>query len=816
MDRGEPPMRRPGLGERMGNWFGRHRRCSVMIVAGLAVMINCYPVIFCGRSFVSPACGGPMVYSWWPPIPGTGPLPIISNHGSDVSATMLAEVPAGFIESRSLLQEGALPLWNRYNHAGAPFLGQAVTMLGDPLQLVVILGHGSAVAWDLKFLAAKFLFCAGFGLLIFRLLAAQWLALIYTALAAYCGAFFFINDHPVFFSFAYAPWILLSAMEMLDGTAKSPVRWGLVWLLANFGCFNGGHVEVAVVLIGGLNLAALAQALAGCHRARELGAVLGRMAGGTALFLCLTAPMWMSFLASLEGAYSVHSRVKVIQLPVRFLPGIFDDFFYYLLHPDLTYAALSPGGSLLLLAGSLLSMLCWRQVKGMTFFWVNGAAILWWGGCIYGWVPASLLETVPLLNRVGHNYVDFSYLLILHLTIQSAYGFKALAGEQAVKRQRLAVLGMVLGFAGLIAAYALGTVHQPIRWLYVLGAAGGAAGAPILYVWWKRGRARIPAWGWAAVLLLGFLPQARFGLYTFGNQNWLLIPGPREVLNAPSQSIGRIQDGTFGGASEPFRIAGLDESLRGDYAAVYGLEDIRSCAPLTSSNFIELAANFPGMNLLPGAWELTLTDPVAAQPLLNLLNVRYLLAPPHVQLEPGLDFRVREASDFGVLENLGVWPRAFFSGQVTTISTAEGFIRRLQAEGKRPFIAVTAEEIERHPGLRALAATTNAAICAATNYRLGCNSTSFDIHASGAGVVCLTEGQARDFLVRVNGAPREVLTVNRAFKGVQVDRAGDYHVEFIYRPRHWQLACVLFWGAAGVVAAIAAGRILACRIGRKR
>ena len=116
-----------------------------------------------------------------------------------------------------------------------------------PLQLIVILGHGSAGAWDIKFLAAKFLFCAGFGLLVLRLLGSRPLSLIYAALAAYCGAFFYIINHPVFFVFSYAPWILLSALGMLDLQSRRHVRWGLVWLLVNFACFNAGHVETAVV-----------------------------------------------------------------------------------------------------------------------------------------------------------------------------------------------------------------------------------------------------------------------------------------------------------------------------------------------------------------------------------------------------------------------------------------------------------------------------------------------------------------------------------------------------------------------------------------
>ena len=137
---------------------------------------------------------------WWPPIPETGSTPYQYNpaHGSDTGAAMWWGVPLGFIESRSLLEQGELPLWNRYGHAGDTLIGQAVSMLGDPLQLIVILGRGSAEAWDVKYVVAKFLFSAGFGLLILRLFGSRPMSLIYAALAAYCGVYFFIYNHPFF------------------------------------------------------------------------------------------------------------------------------------------------------------------------------------------------------------------------------------------------------------------------------------------------------------------------------------------------------------------------------------------------------------------------------------------------------------------------------------------------------------------------------------------------------------------------------------------------------------------------------------------
>jgi hypothetical protein len=95
------------------------------LVSLLAVVINCHPVIFCGRSFVSPACmvGGDGLF-----VAALVSRPEISAgnesaHGSDVWATMVQGVPEGFVEYRDLVEQGELPLWDRYAHAGQPFLG---------------------------------------------------------------------------------------------------------------------------------------------------------------------------------------------------------------------------------------------------------------------------------------------------------------------------------------------------------------------------------------------------------------------------------------------------------------------------------------------------------------------------------------------------------------------------------------------------------------------------------------------------------------------------------------------------------------------
>jgi hypothetical protein len=790
---------------------------AILLVSCLAVIINCYPVIFCGRSFVSPASvgtGGSLVYNRWPPLPAMdSSITPAERHGRDTWATMLWAVPAGFVASRSVLEHGEIPIWNRFSRAGDPFLGQAISMVGDPLQLIVILGRGSAVAWDMKFLTAKFLFCAGFGLLVLRLLNNCGLSLIYTALAAYCGAFSYINNHPVFFVFCYAPWILLAALGLLDLQSRRYLGWGLVWLLANVACFNAGHIEVAVDLIAALNLAALAYALTRHHNGADATKILARMAAGTLLFVGLTAPIWMSFLGALAGSYTAHAEIKVVQLPLKCLPGLFDDSFDYLLARTTPFNALTPETSLMILVGCIIAVWQWRQLKRETFFWINSGAILLWGGIVFGWIPAFIIAAVPMLNRVGHIYTDFSYLLVIHLTIQSAYGFKCLAGLKTPRRAVVMLIGLLLILESAIAlAYGCRLKHWSDEWNYLLGAAAGAVGAPLLFTFFKNRARPISAVQWLGICVLGFIPNYRFALYhaSPGNADALMIPGPRVVLNAPSPAVDKITADN----STPFRVVGLNKNFFGDYSAVYSLEDIRSCAPLGNSEFINFFRDFPGVTF-DGVWTLTVVDWIRAQPLLNLLNVKYLLASPDVSLRTNDGFRLTDRSDFGVLENLQVWPRAYFASQIVRADSRADFTRQLLANGRQPFIAVTTEEISRQPGLQQLPGDGTAKITPATNYRLLPNSTEFDIHAASAGIVCLTEGPPTGFTAQANHIPKAIITVNRAFKGIYLDKPGDYHIRFTCQPRHWLLACTLFWISLVVVLALTLRQLLQFSIKNK-
>src|SRR6185369_2755941 len=277
-------------------------------------------------------------------------------------------------------------------------------------------------------------------------------------------------------------------------------------------------------------------------------------------------------------------------------------------------------------------------------------------------------------------------------------------------------------------------LHRPVPWNYFLLAGGGAIGAPLLFAALKTRNRHMTLAGWAGILMLGLLAQHRFGLYATGNNDVLLVAGPRVTLNATSPAIDRVKSDV----AAPFRIVGLNNNFTGDYPAVYGLEGIQSCAPLSNPALLDLVTNYPGIQF-GNLWEITVADPAQAQPLLALLNVKYLLASPGTA--PVAGYRVLGRDGLVTMGKPAAWPSAIFSDQIISIASNADFITCLSQKGERPFIALTPEQIKK-AGAQSMVGTNENTIVPAVHYRLSPNSTSFDVQAPSAGLVCLTEGQA--------------------------------------------------------------------------
>ena len=327
-------------------------RAIGLVVAALAVVASAYPVVFLGKSYVSPNYGTELLYDGFPTLPGYHQAEVTDNKGSDVGAIMWQHVPFSMIQHRALLRDGELPWWNRYDSSGIPLLGQGQSMLGDPLHLVVIAADGAAWAWDLKYLVAKWLFAAGLGLLVLAAVRHLPAALIVSLAAPFMGFFVYRVNHPAFFSFCYAPWPLYCWLGFTQAPGRRAAAWAAGLVVANLALMNSGTAKEAYVLLLTMNLAGAAVLLTAAVPWRERLAKLAGMAWAGILFALVTCPLWGTFAATLRRSHTTYDVVSAFQIQPALLLGAFDEAFYRPLTDRLR--VFDPSANFLILAGTAL------------------------------------------------------------------------------------------------------------------------------------------------------------------------------------------------------------------------------------------------------------------------------------------------------------------------------------------------------------------------------------------------------------------------------------------------------------------------------
>jgi hypothetical protein len=220
------------------------------------------------------------------------------------------------------------------------------------------------------------------------------------------------------------------------------------------------------------------------------------------------------------------------------------------------------------------------------------------------------------------------------------------------------------------------------------------------------------------------------------------------------------------------------------------VEQIDSAAPLLNGHYRTLM-DASGIRLLFGSMHEGVIgkDLSADLPLLNMLNVRFLLGSgvDNPELAPSVT-RIA-LLDLDVYESAAVWPRAFFTDEARSCNSAGEFVSLLKNGDGRPFAAIELTELQKWPNLSAFVYNSpplrTRQITAATDYVMKTNTTSFKVTAPGPGVVVLTESYvANAFQLQVNGKPTDYFRVNAAFRGVFIPAAGQYQISFTYWPQH--------------------------------
>lgn len=789
--------------------FGRGRPTGAIWLAALAgVLLSNYPVVFCGRSFVSPNMTLPLLYDRLPSLPGYTDARPANNQLSDVAATMLQSVPWAVTQRRAMFHDHELPVWNRMDAGGIPLLGQGLSMIGDPLHWIPILANSASWAWDLKILLMKLLFAAGIGLTVRETTRHLPSALLLGFCSCFIGYFIFRLNHATLGAVCYAPWILYAWARLTREGGRRQV--GLL-LLANWMEFNSGTAKEPAMLMLNLNAGgALAFWLSSFQSHREKQRLFLRLLFAGGCFLLVAAPLWLTLLDTISHSWNGYQTPRAWQIQPGAILGLFDDIYYRqfnlrqgLYGGERLYNA---GLNFVILLGVALAVSYFKALLREGFFVAFGLAVIPPLAMVFGVVPEGFITALPFVGNIVHVDTTFTCPLAVLLPLLAGFGFRECSRrfgcDDWPKDVLVAVivLAVMLGaFAGL--AQASQSASADLRpavqvslfcWTYTAVLAMAFIALPfVLRQMWRERAATL--FGYAPLLGLCLVAMMwRNALHLPGlSFQYVMSPGVRVDLLAPSPATGFIRERL---AREPGRAMGFGSNLAPGFSGVYGLESPSGPDALQNAYYHDLLAG-SGVRYWSN-WYLVADRPpfARAQKFLDLLNVRYYVdSPGHFAEHAGLKSAGR--FDLDVYESETAWPRAFFTDCVTTHGALPDFYRQIDEGDGRPFVSLS----PLAPELTALVRDPAARLVVpAVGYQLTSASTSFRVRAPGPGVITLLEGYQKEGVeVTVNGRPAPHFRVNAAFSGIYVSQAGDYLVRYRYWPRF--LTAGLGMAAAGLL-----------------
>ena len=804
---------------------------AIAFLAVGAVLVSAYPVVFLGKSYVSPNMGTRLLYDEFPTLPGYHTRTTADSKGSDVGAVMWQQVPYSMVEHDALFHDGELPLFNRYNSGGIPLLGQGQSMFGDPLHFLVVVANGAAGAWDLKYLIAKWLFATGLGLLVFALVRHLPSALLVALAAPFAGFFIYRINHPAFFSVCYAPWALYCWLRFTQATGgRALAGWASGLILANWALLTSGTVKEAYMLLLTMNFSGVCLLAASAHSWREQMRRLGVMAAAGVVFILLSAPVWLTFLDSLQSSYTSYNAVSAFQIQPGLLLGAFDELFY---RPLTTLnRVFNPSANFLILLGVLYFLATIRTQFADRPVITLAASSLLPLSFAFGLVPAAWIVQLPFFKNIAHLDNSFTCALIVLWSVIAGAGFRTAARRLGTPEGRadLAIASLLL-FALVFAWIAsLQALHRSVfgagetvsflasyNQVKISGFVWGSlalmlAASASLAVIARRSliaqRLSAPAALLAALCVAVLLWRGALHAQNVGFEDYTARPPARVDFHAASPAIGFVQSAQNEG---PWRAAGMQGNFFPGWTGAYALEGINGPDALMSPLYRELTGASPVERIWD--WRLYLSRETlpAARPFLDFLNVRYYFDLRSDQAALGAVLKLDRAGDLDVYESPTAWPRAFFTDRLSVYDRTADLVQLIARGDGRPFASIQAQDAGSSPRIPAnLAGRT---VTPARHFKLTANTTSFDVHATGPGVVALTEVWWPDsFHAELNGRSVPVLRINHAFKGVAISAAGDYTITFSYRPPHLTLA---LWLAAGGLALLIAGIFWTRHVERK-
>jgi hypothetical protein len=771
---------------------------AIMAAAVVAVALQCHPVLFQGRSFVSPNNGGHMLYDGLPTLPGDTDEMSTNTGSSDTGAMLFQHLYFPMVQ-RDALAAGELPLWNRYSLGGEPLLGQGQSMFGDPFNFLTIAADGASWAWDFRFVLAHWILAAALGGIVWKLTRHLGAAALTAAGAAFLGFFTFRLTHPANFSVCYSPLILLAWCGL--HTANTPRRlagWLAALVAANWTVMMSGTVKEAYMLMVGLNFAGAVLLWLRPDTAGHRGRVFLAASAAGAAFVLISAPGWVSFLSAWHHSQTGYDIPQASMLPWSHVIGFFDDIFYRQTAKDENVVA--PALNFLFLAGVLWWVVqprAWRTPR-------LGAAVLLAAlppfALAFGLVPKAIVLKIPFVANIVHVGNTFSCVLLILGATLAGLGFRDAWDRLRDPAARGPIIRLWLAALALAALYFLTTRQFP-KSPFFTGYAAALAAALValpLGIHWGLLKPNAPGALWV-VLILG-LPllgwrHAQYGESHFNH--YVFVPGERSHFHARSPAMEAVD------AHRPAagRVVGWESVLYASYNIVPRWEGMYGVNALRSVYFQGLAESFGLQRVWNWDWPNRESEARDLVRKYDSYNVTTYLATHRDGPHPLANLTLVAQADLDVYTSPTAWPRAFFTDRIATYNEPAEFAQLIVSGDGRPFAAAQRGE-PVPPAL--LGALEGRSFNAARDYRLEPNRTTFTVEAPGPGVAVLLETYyLDDFEVSLNGKPVDYFRLNHAFRGVALPAAGTYEISFNYWPEHFTAA---LWAAlAGALALLGGG-----------
>ena len=805
------------------------RRETLVVAALLTALIALffYDVVFLGRTLMTATLHAG-VMGEAPPYGYEGPREG-NIHLLDPLAPASISEPAIRATGDSIRQL-RLPLWDAHMALGRPLLASADTTVGSPMRLPLMLWP-SAEMWDV-FLLARFLVAGLFTYLLARRLRLSATAAFTSAAAfIFSGYFMLYLNHPHTDYAAMLP-VVVYALELLVERPGPGRLAGTSLAIALAFLANNPQAGVVVLMYGGTYALARMVALARMEGARwqpRLAHVGAAMVAGLGLTGFAMGPLLELLGLPGSGGLAVHLhdvglRRGLAADPPGALISLFSPYFDG--SPRLNLQGTGWSG-IRNYVGSVVPVLgvaaFWHRqgMRRVGWFCLGSAVVLL--AKTYGFPLVNWIGALPVLD-----VMDFAQYVAPAVALSLAI-LAGLGVEQLTSRKTRWV-PIVAGAAALLVLLSvLVWVNRsllpeiPVGHLTIqFGMAALLVGA-VVAVSLAAGRGLLGRPGAGALVaaivtveLFAFTLPMKEELagvvrtfYQGFNINFIARPARYDPFTEPPYVRFLRSD------RSKYRVLGLNLVLHPNSSMVFGIDDVRGFTAATNERYWRYINEF--VSPLPAhrftrafVWQIESGDPpLAGNPLMDLLNVKYLVVPATHSL-PGEkaasgQFRLVYDREVKVYENTNAFPRVFLVSHAVEVPDVEEAVRQMRrgfdpartavVEGRLP---AAAQEI-----LHGSASGVEGSSVRITEY----GHTRVRIRASveAPALLVLADAFYPGWRVSVDGERRPIYAADVALRAVYLE-PGDREVSFDYAPASFAFGSLATGISAFGLAVYAAAR----------